>query len=145
MTAWLTCCFVCCSYFVPNQSYPQQRQFFFAYSVSIKNEGSETVQLLNRHWIIHNADGQKQEVRYSSILCMSVMLHGLHQMYTAVEQTKQLPARLHLQVVAVSDNSGHTASWVISVQSDCPDACMHMHFASAWAFCCLSSAYVMLA
>ena len=33
------------------------------YTVTIKNEGSQTVQLLNRHWVIHNADGQKQEVR----------------------------------------------------------------------------------
>lgn len=52
-----------CSYFVPNQSYPDQRQFFFAYAVTISNEGSDTVQLLNRHWVIHNAEGQKQEVR----------------------------------------------------------------------------------
>ncbi|KAL3143751.1 hypothetical protein ABBQ32_003583 [Trebouxia sp. C0010 RCD-2024] len=51
------------SYFVPNQSYPDQKQFFFAYSVTISNEGSDTVQLLNRHWVICNAEGQKQEVR----------------------------------------------------------------------------------
>ena len=51
------------SYFVPNQSYPYQKQYFFAYSVTISNEGEETVQLLNRHWIIYNADGHKQEVR----------------------------------------------------------------------------------
>ncbi|KAA6425020.1 MAG: hypothetical protein FRX49_05194 [Trebouxia sp. A1-2] len=51
------------SYFVPNQSYPQHRQYFFAYSVTIKNESNQTVQLLSRHWVIHNAEGQKQEVR----------------------------------------------------------------------------------
>ena len=56
-----------CSYFVPNQSYPDQRQFFFAYSVTISNEGSDTVQLLNRHWVIHNAEGQKQEVRQAQL------------------------------------------------------------------------------
>lgn len=56
-----------CSYFVPNQSYPDQRQFFFAYSVTISNEGIDTVQLLNRHWVIHNAEGQKQEVRQAQV------------------------------------------------------------------------------
>ena len=52
---------------MPNQSYPDQRQFFFAYSVTISNEGSDTVQLLSRHWVIHNAEGQKQEVRQAQL------------------------------------------------------------------------------
>lgn len=45
------------------QSRPAAGQWFFAYHVTITNEGDETVQLLGRHWIITDADGDVQEVR----------------------------------------------------------------------------------
>lgn len=51
------------SAYVPEQSDPENGEFFFAYTVRITNEGRETVQLLSRHWIITDADGRTQEVR----------------------------------------------------------------------------------
>jgi len=44
-------------------SHPEQAQWFFLYTVEIKNEGKKTVQLESRHWIIENADGKIQEVQ----------------------------------------------------------------------------------
>jgi ApaG protein len=38
-------------------------QWFFLYTVRIANLGTETVQLLSRHWIIRNANGEVEEVR----------------------------------------------------------------------------------
>jgi len=35
---------------------------FFSYTITIKNVGKEFVKLLTRHWIIIDADGQKEEV-----------------------------------------------------------------------------------
>lgn len=51
------------SMYVPERSVPQQKHYFFAYHIRISNEGSETAQLLSRHWIITDADGDVQEVR----------------------------------------------------------------------------------
>ena len=51
------------STFVPERSSPREQHFFFAYHVRISNEGDEAAQLLSRHWVITNADGDVQEVR----------------------------------------------------------------------------------
>lgn len=37
--------------------------WFFLYTIRISNEGTETVQLLSRHWIIRDATGKIEEVR----------------------------------------------------------------------------------
>lgn len=51
------------SEYAPERSRPTESQWFFLYTITIKNEGSDTVQLLSRHWVITNADGQIEEVR----------------------------------------------------------------------------------
>jgi ApaG protein len=51
------------SQYDPSRSRPHQNQWFFLYTVRIANEGSVTVQLLSRHWLITDADGEIQEVR----------------------------------------------------------------------------------
>jgi ApaG protein len=45
------------------RSDPQAGQWFFLYTIRLKNEGSETVQLLSRHWVINDATGHEEEVR----------------------------------------------------------------------------------
>lgn len=40
-----------------------ERQWFFAYTVKISNEGLDTVQLVSRHWVITDANGHVEEVR----------------------------------------------------------------------------------
>jgi ApaG protein len=49
--------------YAPAQSQPLQNHWFFYYTIDISNEGTETVQLISRRWIITDADGQTQEVR----------------------------------------------------------------------------------
>lgn len=49
--------------YVPEQSDPASQQYLFAYHITIRNEGSETVQLLSRHWVITAGDGKIEEVR----------------------------------------------------------------------------------
>ena len=46
-----------------DHSDPRQGQWFFLYTITIVNEGPDTVQLLNRHWVITNATGDVEEVR----------------------------------------------------------------------------------
>jgi ApaG protein len=47
----------------PENSRPQQGEWVFEYTVRITNQGSETVQLLSRHWIITDALDHVEEVR----------------------------------------------------------------------------------
>src|ERR1700678_2370755 len=50
------------TYLEANSS-PRSSQYFWAYRVTIENQGRETVQLKNRHWMITNARGELTEVK----------------------------------------------------------------------------------
>lgn len=56
------------SEFQPDQSSPADRRYVFAYTITIENQGSEPAQLLDRHWIITDADGKVQEVRGKGVV-----------------------------------------------------------------------------
>ncbi len=51
------------SRYIADRSAPEKRRFFFAYHVTIRNEGDEPVQLVSRHWTITDGAGRTQEVR----------------------------------------------------------------------------------
>ena len=48
--------------YLADQSEPVLRRFVFAYFVRIENTSQRTVQLLTRHWYIHDSIGEDQEV-----------------------------------------------------------------------------------
>jgi ApaG protein len=50
------------STFLPERSNPLQRRFFFSYRIRIANESDTVVQLLSRHWVITDANGEVEEV-----------------------------------------------------------------------------------
>jgi len=49
--------------FIPEQSDPDNGQWLFAYHITIRNSGEQTVQLISRHWVITNGEGKVEEVR----------------------------------------------------------------------------------
>lgn len=49
--------------YLDEQSAPADSHFVWAYHIRIDNLGSETVQLLSRHWRITDAKGEVHEVR----------------------------------------------------------------------------------
>ena len=51
------------SSYSPENSKPQNGEWVFQYTVRITNQGSETVQLLSRHWMITDATDAVEEVR----------------------------------------------------------------------------------
>ena len=53
----------CRSQYSPENSRPLQGQWIFQYTVRISNQGSETVQLVSRHWIITDATEHSNEVK----------------------------------------------------------------------------------
>jgi ApaG protein len=54
--------------YLADRSSPRQGQFLFAYHITISNVGSETAQLLSRHWVITDAEGEVQEVRGAGVV-----------------------------------------------------------------------------
>jgi ApaG protein len=48
---------------LPEQSDPAEGVHAFAYTITIRNSGDVTAQLIARHWVITDADGQVEEVR----------------------------------------------------------------------------------
>jgi ApaG protein len=49
--------------FLPEQSERDEGRYLFAYTVTIRNTGDVAAQLVSRHWIITDAEGQIEEVR----------------------------------------------------------------------------------
>jgi ApaG protein len=54
--------------YIPERSSVSARQFAFAYTVRIANQGEGTAQLKSRHWIITDANGAVQEVRGEGVV-----------------------------------------------------------------------------
>jgi ApaG protein len=48
---------------LPEQSDPGNGEHAFAYTITIRNTGDVTAQLIARHWVITDADGHVDEVR----------------------------------------------------------------------------------
>jgi ApaG protein len=70
--------------FLPERSAPRQAKFFFAYHITISNTGDETAQLVSRHWIITNADGEAQEVKGPGVVgAQPVLEPGMAFEYTS--------------------------------------------------------------
>jgi ApaG protein len=56
------------STYLAEQSDPAADLFTFAYTVTIENLGTEPAQLLSRHWIVTDANGETQEVRGAGVV-----------------------------------------------------------------------------
>jgi ApaG protein len=54
--------------FITEQSDPADGRYVFAYTITIRNSGQIPAKLLNRHWIVTDADGQVQEVRGAGVV-----------------------------------------------------------------------------
>ena len=56
------------SYYLEEQSEPDEQHYVWAYQITINNLGQETVQLKNRYWKIIDSNGTKQEVRGEGVV-----------------------------------------------------------------------------
>ena len=56
------------AFYIPEESTPEDKQYVFGYRVLIRNESERTVQLLTRHWIIIDADGEQEDVRGDGVV-----------------------------------------------------------------------------
>ena len=49
-------------YYIDSQSTPEEKRFFFAYTITITNIGNTPAKLLRRHWLITDSNGKIQEI-----------------------------------------------------------------------------------
>ena len=54
--------------FLSERSSPDNGYYFWAYAITLRNLGGETVQLKTRHWKITDANGRLQEVRGAGVV-----------------------------------------------------------------------------
>jgi ApaG protein len=54
--------------FLEGQSKPDEQKFMWAYTITVENLGTETVQLMSRYWRITDAFGRVQEVRGDGVV-----------------------------------------------------------------------------
>lgn len=72
------------SRYLPERSSPRQRQFLFAYQVTISNEGDEVAQLQSRRWIITDGNGDVQTVEGPGVVGEQPVLEpGMRFEYTS--------------------------------------------------------------
>lgn len=62
------------SQYIPERSSVSGRQYAFAYTVKIANQGEVTARLESRHWIITDAIGHVEEVRGPGVVGMQPRL-----------------------------------------------------------------------
>jgi ApaG protein len=54
--------------YIEGQSEPENERYVFSYTITIRNEGGEPAQLLSRHWLITDANGNIQEVKGEGVV-----------------------------------------------------------------------------
>ena len=54
--------------YIDEQSDPGADRYVFAYTITISNTGNTPAKLLNRHWLITDANGKVQEVRGDGVV-----------------------------------------------------------------------------
>lgn len=54
--------------FLPRESDPDRQQYVYIYRIIITNDGEEPAKLLARHWVIQDADGNRQDVKGPGVI-----------------------------------------------------------------------------
>ncbi len=56
------------SVYIESQSAPDEDRYVYAYTITIRNLGRSSVQLLGRYWLITNGNGRETEVRGEGVI-----------------------------------------------------------------------------
>ncbi|MEC8844900.1 MAG: Co2+/Mg2+ efflux protein ApaG, partial [SAR324 cluster bacterium] len=92
------------SFFLEDHSDPEENHFVFAYKIRIKNHGSQTVQLLSRHWIITDSNGKTEEVKGEGVVGEQPVLDpGEEFEYTSGSHLKTEMGTMHGSYQMVND------------------------------------------
>jgi len=94
--------------YLPERSSPRDNHYWFAYFILISNVGTETVQLVSRHWVITNTDGEEEEVHGEGVVGdKPVLLPGTFYNYNSFCNLKTSVGTMHGEYTMVTP-SGET-------------------------------------
>lgn len=54
--------------YLPDQSDPDDGRYAFSYTITVRNDGDEAARLMQRHWLITDANGKTEEVHGDGVL-----------------------------------------------------------------------------
>lgn len=84
------------SKYLPERSNPQDNDYWFAYFIRISNVGTVTAQLVSRHWIITDLDGEVEEVKGEGVVGKQPVLEpGASFDYNSFCQLKTAVGSMH--------------------------------------------------
>jgi ApaG protein len=94
--------------YLPDRSSPKDNDYWFVYFIRISNVGTETAQLISRHWVITNTDGEEEEVRGDGVVGeQPVLLPGTVYNYNSSCNLKTPVGTMHGEYTMVTP-SGET-------------------------------------
>ena len=94
--------------YLGEQSEPESDRYVFAYTITILNTGLEPVRLLNRHWIITDANGKIEEVKGKGVVGKQPHLKPGDQFrYTSGTVIETPVGSMHGQYEMLSDDGTH--------------------------------------
>ncbi|HVL57395.1 MAG TPA: Co2+/Mg2+ efflux protein ApaG [Burkholderiaceae bacterium] len=93
------------SRYLPEQSNPQQNVYAFAYTIRITNRSTIAAQLISRHWLIEDSDGQVREVKGLGVVGHQPLLNpGESFEYTSGSQIETPTGRMRGSYFFVADD-----------------------------------------
>ena len=91
--------------FLPEHSDPGQPLYGFAYTITVHNTGTVAAQLISRHWVIQDAQGQTEEVKGLGVVGQQPLLQpGEGFQYTSGCQLPTTSGSMHGSYFCVAED-----------------------------------------
>ncbi len=100
------------TFYIAAQSDPAAQRYVFAYTITIRNHSSESVQLLRRHWLITDANGKQTAVEGDGVVGEQPRLApGSSYQYTsgAVLETPVGTMQGHYEMISAQQEKFHAS------------------------------------
>jgi ApaG protein len=92
--------------YLPEQSSAAEGTYAFAYTLTIRNTGTVTGQVVARHWLITDSSGHKEEVRGLAVVGhQPVLKPGEHFEYTSWTQLRTPRGRMEGTLFCISEDA----------------------------------------
>ena len=109
--------------YLPEQSLPDDQIYSFAYAVTITNTGDVAAQLISRHWVIVDANGQLEEVKGLGVVGHQPLLKpGESFQYTSGSRLRTPSGTMHGSYFFVAEDAERFEAaipmFVLEAQSD---------------------------
>lgn len=112
--------------YIEDQSSPEDERYVFAYTITIENTGEIAAKLLNRHWLITDANGKVQEVRGEGVVGEQPHLEPGEQFrYTSGTVIETPLGSMQGEYEMISDNGEHFLAPIPPFSLAMPQAVLH--------------------